>query len=833
MPSKILSMSKKNNNSNKPSVNEEKIISNTPKKPNITEQNTTPLVDFFENLGNKCQWIALGLLILIGGIVFKDFLFFDKIFLYKDIGSDSLNFSDPLLSHSIRYMHDYGFPTWSFEFGMGQNIFAFTLLDPIDYLLYPLGVNTMRSLLGYKVLFELVLAGFVFYHYLRMLKLKHLTAIMGSLMYAFSGFMIVGSCWFIFSVEVLTMAFILLGFEKLYQKNQFWLFPLPIAYLVISRPFVLATLTIFLILYISLRFFMEEKFNVKNYILTLSKTALAGITGVLIASPWLLEHLQMMLDSPRGSGANSLSGMLKATPMFNLVDKIQFGTAINRMFASEILGSGNDFKGWQNIMEAPNFYVGIPCLLLIPQLFSNISRRLKIVYGSFLGIWILPILFPYFRYAFSFFTGDYYRSFSFYVGLSLMLIALFALDKIVSTKKINLIILFSTLIGLLALLYYPYFEVEDIKVGSISSFVTLMLLVYTGIIYSLPKQTRMAQFALLGVFVLELAYLSSISINNRDLVTSDDLKNKIGYNDYSNEAIAFIKKQDKGFYRIDKRYSSTPAMHGSLNDGMAQGYYGTSSYNSFNQKYYIQYLKAVGIIEGKAEAETRWAEGLRSRMILEGLNSVKYVLSKSPSDPGTLMAFDSIARFGDVTVLKHKFVLPLGFAYDEVLSFSDFQKCSSPQKDFMSLRAAVVSDSNLNEVSNFKKLTLADTLLPASFSFETIKNSVDSLSQNTFQVKGFKPDFIQGSIQTSKKSILYLSIPFDKNWRIRDSKNKEYNKILLTNGMTGIILDAGNHELELKFSSSNLALGKKISYAGIALMALLIFLTIKFKKTDE
>jgi hypothetical protein len=109
-------MSKKSINTNKSSANDEKVVSNVSKKINQPQEQTSPIVDFFENLGNKCQWIALGLLLVIGVIVFKDFLFFNKIFLYKDIGSDSLNFSDPLLSHSIRYMQNYGFPTWSFEF---------------------------------------------------------------------------------------------------------------------------------------------------------------------------------------------------------------------------------------------------------------------------------------------------------------------------------------------------------------------------------------------------------------------------------------------------------------------------------------------------------------------------------------------------------------------------------------------------------------------------------------------------------------------------------------------------------------------------------------------
>ncbi|MFT3908536.1 MAG: YfhO family protein [Ferruginibacter sp.] len=801
-----------------------------PSPPPIKQKIATPVIDFFETLGNKCQWIVLGLLLIMAAIVFKDFLFFEKIFLYKDIGSDSLNLSYPLLSHNVHYFEKYGFPSWSFEFGMGQNAFTFALTDPLDYLLYPFGVDTARNLLGYKIVFELVLAGFVFYHYLRSIKMNQFVCIVGALMYAFSGFMIVCSCWFIFSVEVLTMPFILLGFERLYQKNNLWLLALPILYISFSRPFVLATLTVFLFFYISLRLLQKDDFNFKSYLIVLGKTALVALAGVLIAAPWILEHLQIMLDSPRGSGANSMAAVLKATPVFAIADKLQLGTAVCRTFASDILGSGVDFKGFQNILEAPLFYCGIPALLLVPQLFFGVSKKLKIVYAVFLAVWIIPIIFPWFRYAFSFFTGDYYRSFSFYVGLVFTITALMALNKIIKTGKISIVGLVVSALILLILLFYPYFEADDVKVSRISNFVVIAILAYTCLLAFIPKLNKGIQFAFLGLFVIELIYLSSISINNRDILSREEASQKAGYNDYSNEAIQFIKKQDKGFFRIDKRYASSPAMHYSLNDGMAQDYNGTSSYNSFNQKYYIQYLKTIGVIQGTEEAATRWANGLSGRVITEGLNSVKYVLTKSPLDPNTLAIFDSIARFGDVTVLKHKYALPIGFAYHNVFSLNDFEKCSQPQKDFMSLRAAIVADSNMNEVKSLQKLSINDTLSLQFLTLEKIKSITDTLSQNAFLVKHFKPTLIDGSISITSPALVYFSIPYDDDWTIRDEKNKIYKKILLTNGMTGIYLEAGKYDLELSFVSKNLALGKKICIAGFVLFALLIFFTARVRK---
>src|ERR1700752_2228533 len=75
-------------------------------------------VSVFEKYGIK---IALGIILLIAFVVFKDFILQQKIYLFKNIGSDSLNASWPWMSRSADYISQYGIPSWSFNMGMGQN----------------------------------------------------------------------------------------------------------------------------------------------------------------------------------------------------------------------------------------------------------------------------------------------------------------------------------------------------------------------------------------------------------------------------------------------------------------------------------------------------------------------------------------------------------------------------------------------------------------------------------------------------------------------------------------------------------------------------------------
>src|SRR4051812_43071854 len=112
--------------------------------------------------------IAGGLIFLVAFIVYKDFLLFKNVFLYKDIGSDTVNISYPPMKHIADYIHSVGLPKWSFNYGMGQNIFPFFLQrDPFDVLLFMAGKESLAYGIGYIEFLKVIMGGLVFFFYLR------------------------------------------------------------------------------------------------------------------------------------------------------------------------------------------------------------------------------------------------------------------------------------------------------------------------------------------------------------------------------------------------------------------------------------------------------------------------------------------------------------------------------------------------------------------------------------------------------------------------------------------------------------------------------------------
>ncbi len=783
---------------------------------------------------SEIQWllILLGALAFISFYIYGDFLFGKKLFLFKDIGSDSMNGLYPYIYQNAAYFEEYGNWSWSFKNGMGQSLFPFVFRDPFDFIMFFTSKDSIVYWLGWKEVMKIFSAGLLFYYFLKQVGIQGWPRIIGALTYSFSGFMIIGGGWYLFSSEAVIFAALLLGFEFALKRKNAFFFGLGIALFAISMPFNLYLYGLFLLAYMILRIltFRPDLNRMLNLVGSLS---IWTLTGLLVSAPFLMENVLQLLDSPRGSGDYSYADRLMNKPLFELASAQEFGTTVHRFFSNNSLGVGNEFKGWQNTLEAPMIYAGLWSLLLTPLLFQFLSKRERIAYGAFLALWILPLIYPFFRRAFWLFTGDYYRAYSLILVFTLIFFAAKAWQFIQEQGKVKWIPLAITVIVLLLLFNYPYFELENIKDGSVVGYVHFMLLMVSGLLlaYNFTKN----QFILAGILSLvicfELLLTADKSISERDNVTVTEWTDKLGYNDFSREALAAIKLKDSSFYRVSKYYTSSPSMHYGLNDALVQDFYGTSQYNSFAEKSYVDYFKGMKIISDTNEFEARWVPGLNARPLLESLNGVKYTLAKEQRNPQWIFTHDSLFTKGDVTVFKNKNAFPLGFVYRKWMSYSDFQKLPQSQLDFVAYQTCVIEDLYAEKVKEVKQYKVNDTLALSKFTYPMLDSLRKDLMKDTLVIQFFSETKISGKIDMSQTGILYLSIPRDKAWKI-SVDGKKRAPILLFNGMTGILIEKGEHEVEMFYQHRFLGTGVSLSMAGMVLV-LAIFLVGRIRRKPE
>jgi hypothetical protein len=781
------------------------------------------------------------LLALLGGLilfVFQDFLFLHKVFLYKDIGSDSINGWYPDFYHISDYLHNLdGFPQWSFHVGMGQNITGLLLGDPFTWLLYFSNPDNIAYLVGFIEALKFLAAGIFFYLFLRELNLAPYIAIIGAMYVAFSGFTVLGSCWYMHSTEAYQIAFLFFSIEKLLHK-QWWFFPFAIALIGVVMPFNLVQFSVFAGVYTFIRLYAQHGWKTKTMLNTYGQLIGLGVLGIGMSAFILMDKIQLILDSPRVSGDVSRFTELMSMPVFQPEGMLSNLTKIGRLFSNDMLGTGNYFAGGGNAdgpgnyYEAPLLYIGLLPLLLFAQISPILSKRKKWIFGTLFMCALLPFIFPFFRHAAWFFSANYYRALSFFFSLLLITYGLKALDHIYITHKINYKILTVTFAALLLLLFlpnimgvrHPYQAGAPLFQSGLQLFCLIFLLGYTILLglLSVKRAKRYVRPLLIGLVFIELAYMANITVNKRDIVSHREMKSKVSYNDYSVDAINYLHQRDSTFYRIQKNYGSSSAIHKSFKDPMVQQFHGTTSYVQFQQKNYMQFLVAMQVIPPADRAAAAWIEGLSmNRPLLQIFGNVRYNLSKTPLPPQTLFLNDSINKIGDVYIYKNKFNLPFGYTYSHYLPRSVFD--SLPFKDIALLKAAVIDDA---DIANYAALQpLAHPIAQDQYSFNDLSADVDSLCQESFQMTCFSQNKIQGNITLNKNKLLFFTIPFDTGWKAFD------NGVPLTIkqmniGFSGLLLKSGTHNLELRFEPRTFRFGIIISIISL----LLIIALIGFKK---
>lgn len=763
------------------------------------------------------------IIIVICSIVFKDYLLLKNAYLFNDINNDSYVSYYPKYINTFHYIKMYCIPKWSFNIGMGQNLWPFSFSDdPLMLLNCLAGEKNIPLLIVYIDVLEIVISGLIIFKYLKLLNLSDYSCIIGGLLYAFCGFITVGSPFFVFTFQAVNFSLFLFGFELLFNKNKPYLFTLAVFFASISGLFNLFSYGIFLFAYAIFRQLQSEKCNIIILGSLFIRMIVAGAIGILLSGPFMFQQIVQMLNSPRGSGLISYTKKLISSPVFGFADKLQMGTSLMRFYSNDLLGSGSGFHGWFNYVEAPMFYCGIPCLLLLPQVFAFLSKRSRLIFILFLFIWLIPVIFPFFRYAFWLFAGDYYRIFALLTATIFIIYSLNALEYIFKNRKINLPLLLITSVILILFLFFPVFIESAIINNKIRIFIVIVIVIYT-IILSLVGRGKNIPYLKGCLFItifFELCFSVSITVNTRGTISVKTLNSKdhianynTSYNDYSLNAVNYIKSKDDNFYRIDRTCDSSDMM----NFSQIQGFNGTSSYNSFNQMYYVKYLMLMGIVGKNNEASSRWITGLANIPILESENNVKYFLQTKTDHKKLSPIWDSVAMIGDIKIFKNNFLFPFGYTYDKYVKESSFETIEPKQKMQITMYAFVISDKDTGNVGTMKEYMLKDTLA-AAFDSLSYYNSRKKLSEDTLKITTFNDNYISGTIAVAKDKMMYLSVPYDIGWHLKVD-GKETAKIQINGGMTGVLLNKGAHSVEMAYKLPYWNAGLIMSFSGLVLFA--------------
>ena len=749
-------------------------------------------------------WVLLAVIQAgISLVLFHDFLFGDKFFAFKDVGSDTFTQFVPNLMYLAS--PEGWASAWSFNVGLDNVVPLYP--SPFTLLAIAGGAERVLDMRIWVYLAKIFVGGGAFFGFALAMGARLEIARIVAVAYSFCGFIATDGQWDPLATEFAAYPLILWSIARHASRPNAWLIPLCIAFAACIGVFMFSAGVFVAYAFVAACVASDRPVETaRKWVVTiLPQCAL----GVAIAAPVVLPTVIQLLDSPRVGGAQvALAGRLGE--LFAPNDSIMLLIELAGFFHKNVLGIGNRHFGWMNYLESPGFYVGMLPLLLIPQLWkgSPADKRILRAAGIALGLFIFI---PAFRQAAFGFGIDYFRVNNLWVSLLMLTLFAKALEVVarrgvdghlVGVTAATLALVAATIqTGLLPQPSTPH-KVR-IAALALAALVLLFLLARKKIDWP-----RFSAAALLLVAVdCAVVNYPSFHAPQRDVVT----RSTPGFHSPGTDAaLAFIKARDPGFHRIEKTFDSV-----SFCDALVQDYMGVKSY-AFHGAGIVGLFSDLALLPSRNQLKnyTNWLPTFGERFALNTLTGVKYLIADRPvSWPG----FRRIADTHGLSIYENEVALPLGVVYEKQYPRSRLDQLSPQARDITLINAAIVDRPPGNPAQAYDARSLADQ--GPDWLERNYFSPARQLRKRGLSVESMTPGQVVGSIVSDVPGILVLSIPFARGWTISiDGENRPVYKANL--GLLATDIAAGTHRVELRYALPGFTTG--LALGALALLAILL-----------
>ncbi|WP_026528823.1 YfhO family protein [Butyrivibrio sp. VCD2006] len=741
------------------------------------------------------------------------------------------------------------FYLWNVDFGSSLiGSFSFYLLgSPFFWLTVPFPESFIPYMMPFLMALKYSVCSITAYAYIRRKVIRDDSAMIGALLYAFSGF---NACNIVFNHFTDVVAFFplyLLTFDRLMEidhhkdlwifklgKKRFIQFTLMTAYMAVINYYFFFGEVIFLILYFVICYIPGNSLrtNIRMFLRALA----GGILGVMVPAFYVLQAVMGV------AGNNRLNNILIGYDVVSYSSMNMLWDILKSMvMIPDIIGKGTVF--YTSPVKNASLAVFLP-LFGLSGVIAYCLMKKKSVYRRLMLVCLVFALIPGLNAVFSLMNESYYARWFYMPILFMSLLTAKAIERGKSRElKIGTLTtcgLFIIILGISLLpSYNDYHEVvnfgliqnEKIYWRDVIGTAIMMIMLIVSV-FVVPKCVRRIKLPFssgegielkrpimrLEVLFIFTAIASIISLhivlkNGSGLITD------FGKEQWQAQMIDSSPDlpEDNDFFRTETDNTAT-------NYDMFWGYGSLHSFISTIPAPTFDFLYGTGEID--RTVETRIPEfniGLRAIL------SQKYYFENSLiNEEGIFKTGNGIQGFylydsqNGIDIYQNLNYIPMGFTYDYCIRESDFEAIDDIEiKDHLLSVAVVLSDDDVDKYSEFLK-ELPEAYYTEPLAFDVFVNNCEERRNSACQK--FETDtkgFYAMTSNVNSDKLLFFSVPNMKGFTVKiDGKKTEI--INADYGMMAIKLSPGVHEIRADYIPAGFFEGFIISIIGIVLLCIYV-----------
>ncbi|NLN75575.1 MAG: YfhO family protein [Armatimonadetes bacterium] len=711
-----------------------------------------------------------------------------------------------------------GTPWYSHNVGLGEGVGALLSGSPFFCLLMVFLEKWFLWAIGYSIVPKFIVSACFAFIALRMF-VKSRSAAVAALLYTYSGFTVINSEYHLNWADVIAVfPLLIIGIECILRKRRygFGIFALVVMINALTNVYMFAASSLFLFLYIGLRMLGGQPNHAECRWLLLTKVLCGYLLGAVGASVVLCPTTYYIFNSPRAS----LHNISRAEWVFYMPQRY---LELTRVFFMPIEGHTQHAfypytANWASSgIHLPVF--GVTLALVYLARYRNWLSKLII-------ICVIMSFVPLTNSAFNGFTNVIYTRWWFVLAFMLALATAKIIDELDSleSSKLRGYYLISLLIC----------GVLTVPIGIINMFPNIYLYLYNKLginvldwLYeglvgdsSFGGRTLMLYALMLCIFNYILLWFVLFHKLGKKLiflcVALASIVNFAAFIQIENRSwkLDFVVNQvvagTDGLDIVDQQFWRIDYPHFIANYGWFTNLSSPNVFISTRNPYAAEFQNVSGC------GATSGVGALMpfNRPALRSLLSVKYFVNYDPENfKLTMPGYKFVKETAGTQIYENEYFVPMGFSYDTYISEGQLSQYSDCIEKVM-LKAVVLSDDQIEKYGSDMEQYAADVKKCADFDWmaDAQEMKKHTCSDYTADSKGFA-----ARIELDAPKMVFFSVPYGAGWNaFVDGKPAQIEKVNI--GFLGLMLPAGQHDIEFRYFPPGLRLGAIVSGVSVIIL---------------
>ncbi len=709
----------------------------------------------------------LGILIVLPNIIINDGIYS----LVKDLNLQQIPFNK-IINHSIKNGEIF----WTWYNDLGSNFlptFSFyNMFSPFNLITYIFPESWFEYLIGPVFILKYAFTGLTSYLFLKRYVKNKNYAVLGSLLYTFSGYQLTNILFYHFHDVVCFFPLLLYTFDNLIYDNKRGRFVFVVALCAFTNWFFFIAECIFLVIYFIVKVLTKE------YKITLKKfmyLVLESILGVTLAGVVLLPTVLFTTGNGRLDNGWNILNMLIYKPLNRYPEIIK-----SFIFPNEIMSKRAVLTSY-NYRSIELYLPVVGSVLAISYLFKNKKSWISKLIIVLIIFMFIPIL----NSTFTLFQTYYYARWFFMPTLILTLMSIKCLEEKISIKKG----IFTTLI--FALIYLILITLKIGKIVYQPAYFILMLsfmFINLFILYTINKKEDKIKLLMIFIFI----FITIWGNINVFYYKGKHIKTSKTYNN-------FLKADELIEIPQNSRANSTDTCD--HNFGYILKTNNIRSFNSNINSSTFEFFESIGL-DRKVKTEVPV-----ENKTLNDILGVKYIISCKNKD---------VSKYGYKLINK-----------DDIYGLYE----NPDYKEFGYNVNSYINEEEFNKLSNEEKIrTLNNNVVLTNIEIEKYKNLFENDVEYTLNKFKFDKNGFTSNITSTGETLAIYQIPYDKGFTAKiNGKPVDIEKV--NNGFMAIKINKGTNFIEFTYMTPGLKVGLLISL--ISLLVTIIYTYKVFKKMEE